>query len=159
TPYAPSGTFMSRVFDAGSVVHWGAASWNADTPAGTSLQINVRQGNTPIPDGTWSQFVPLAGSGAIIGEDSRSLRYRVDLATTDPNQTPVLNNISFTTNTDTQAPDTNITSKPSNPSNSTSATFQFTSTEANSTFECKLDSGSFGSCTSPKTYTGLADVS
>jgi len=56
---------------------------------------------------------------------------------------------------DTIAPDTTITQKPPNPSGSSSASFSFTSTEANSTFQCKLDAGSYASCTVPKTYTGL----
>ena len=52
-------------------------------------------------------------------------------------------------------PDTTITSSPTDPSTSSSASFTFTSTEANSTFECKLDSGSFTSCSTPQDYTGL----
>ena len=52
-----------------------------------------------------------------------------------------------------------ITSKPSNPTNSTSASFSFTSTETGSTFECKLDNESFSACSSPKTYSGLSNGS
>jgi hypothetical protein len=53
---------------------------------------------------------------------------------------------------DTVAPNTSITSGPSGSVWSSTATFAFTSTEAGSTFECKLDKGSWGACTSPKTY-------
>ncbi len=60
---------------------------------------------------------------------------------------------------DTTPPDTNITATPANPSNSSSASFSFTSTEAGSSFECQLDGGSFGACTSPKSYTSLGDGS
>lgn len=57
---------------------------------------------------------------------------------------------------DTTAPDTSISSGPSGSVTSTSATFEFSSTEAGSTFECKLDAGSWASCSSPKAYSGLA---
>jgi hypothetical protein len=60
-----------------------------------------------------------------------------------------------TTVPDTSAPDTTITAQPSNPSNSTSASFSFTSTETGSTFQCQIDAGGYSACTSPKSYTGL----
>ncbi|HET9516657.1 MAG TPA: hypothetical protein VFO77_02900, partial [Actinoplanes sp.] len=62
---------------------------------------------------------------------------------------------------DTTPPDTTITSGPANGSTVTTAnvTFGFTATEAGSTFQCKLDGAAYGSCASPKAYTGLANGS
>jgi glucose/arabinose dehydrogenase/PKD repeat protein len=60
---------------------------------------------------------------------------------------------------DTTPPETTITSGPSATVNSTSATFEFSSSEAGSTFECRLDSTTFSSCTSPQQYSGLAEGS
>ena len=60
---------------------------------------------------------------------------------------------------DTTPPETTIDSKPNALTNSTSASFEFSSNEANSTFECKLDSGAYESCTSPKNLTGLSEGS
>jgi large repetitive protein len=37
------------------------------------------------------------------------------------------------------------------------ATFTFTATEENVTYECRLDGGSWSPCTSPTTYEGLLD--
>jgi hypothetical protein len=66
------------------------------------------------------------------------------------------NILTFTIDADTTAPDTNITANPSNPTNSASASFSFTSTETGSTFECRLDGASFVACTSPHGYTNLS---
>jgi myo-inositol-hexaphosphate 3-phosphohydrolase len=54
-------------------------------------------------------------------------------------------------------PDTTITSRPANPTNSTSAQFSFTSTSTSATFACSLDSAAFVTCTSPVSYAGLSD--
>ena len=94
-PYPASGTFDSRVFDAGpgQSVDWGALSWNSATPSGTGLAISVRTGDTPAPDGTWSAFTPIATSGGDIPGNSRYLQYRAALSTTDPNLTPTLSDV------------------------------------------------------------------
>jgi large repetitive protein len=92
-PYAASGTFLSRIFDAGATVSWGTASWTSTTPAGTSVAISVRQGNTAVPDSTWTAFTPVAVSGAAIPGTSRYLQYRLVLKTSDPSQTPAVNNV------------------------------------------------------------------
>ncbi|MEP6944917.1 MAG: hypothetical protein ABJA02_03305, partial [Acidobacteriota bacterium] len=68
---------------------------------------------------------------------------------------------SFTWLVDAIAPDTQILSHPSDPSNSPDATFTFSGTDSfvNSvaSFECKLDAASFAACTSPVNYSGLPD--
>jgi hypothetical protein len=53
-------------------------------------------------------------------------------------------------------PTTTITSGPSGEVTSTSATFQFTASEAGATFACELDGGSDVACNSPTTYVGLS---
>jgi hypothetical protein len=58
---------------------------------------------------------------------------------------------------DQTPPDTLIDSGPSGVVSSTTATFAFRSTEPASTFACSLDAGAFTSCTSPRSYTGLAE--
>ena len=60
---------------------------------------------------------------------------------------------------DTTPPNTTIDSGHSGTVKSREATFTFSSSEAGSTFECSLDSGAFSECSSPKTYTGLANGS
>ena len=48
---------------------------------------------------------------------------------------------------------------PANLTNSTNAFFRFNSSEDNSTFQCSLDGAAFAACTSPQSYSGLADGS
>ena len=96
SPYTSPGSFLSRIFDAGSSVSWGAFSWNGQTPAGSTLRLYVRTGDTPTPDGSWSAFTELPSSGASVARSSRYLQYRADLATSDPAQTPVLESVSAT---------------------------------------------------------------
>lgn len=58
---------------------------------------------------------------------------------------------------DATPPETTITSgPPAVLTNVFKATFAFTSSEPESTFQCSLDGGPFGSCVSPKTYAGLS---
>lgn len=60
--------------------------------------------------------------------------------------------------TDTTAPETLLSSGPSNPSTFTSATFGFTGFDNASavTFQCALDGAAFAPCTSPAAYSGLS---
>ena len=95
SPYPASGTFDSRVFDAGAgqSVNWGALTWNSATPSGTVIAMSVRTGNTPTPDLSWSAFTPIANSGDDIPGNTRYVQYRAVLSTTDPNLTPTLNDV------------------------------------------------------------------
>jgi hypothetical protein len=54
-------------------------------------------------------------------------------------------------------PTTAITSGPNAGTNDPTPTFTFSSSEAGSSFECKLDAGAYSACTSPKTTAKLAD--
>ena len=52
---------------------------------------------------------------------------------------------------DSTAPNTTIDSGPLGPTNDPTPTFAFASSEAGSSFECKIDSNPYATCTSPKT--------
>lgn len=64
---------------------------------------------------------------------------------------------------DLTAPTLNITSKPNSISNLTSASFTFSGNDTGggsvANYSCKLDAGSYAACTSPQTYSSLAEGS
>ena len=73
SPYPASGSFDSRVFDAGDQLDWQAMSWDAQPRRRHRVALSVRTGNTPTPDGSWSVVHP----GLRIGQpDRRQLALR-----------------------------------------------------------------------------------
>lgn len=58
---------------------------------------------------------------------------------------------------DTTPPDTTIVSGPAGRTQARDVTFEFTSNEENVTYECNLDGAGFTACSSPATFTGLAE--
>lgn len=58
---------------------------------------------------------------------------------------------------DTVPPSTNIAGGPSGLTADRTPTFSFNSSETGSTFQCKVDNGPFGACSSPKTTAPLSD--
>jgi hypothetical protein len=118
------------------------------TEAGSTFQCR-------LDSGAWSACSsPTAYSGLALGAHKFDVRATDAAGNTDA--TPASRSWTITTPPDTTAPDTTITSGPADPSLQASASFSFTSSEAGSTFQCRLDSGAWSSCTSPKAYSGLA---
>jgi hypothetical protein len=93
SPYAAQGRFTSRVIDAGTPADWHDAVWDAEVPAQTSLALEVRTGDTPGPDPSWSPWRPLPTSGHVVAATARYLQYRALLATADPSWTPILREV------------------------------------------------------------------
>jgi hypothetical protein len=93
TPYAASGAFTSRVFDAGEVVQWNSLSWMNQAPTGTAVTLSVHTGNTPVPDASWTSFTTIPASGGAINATSRYAQYRATLTSTDSAVTPSLDEV------------------------------------------------------------------
>src|SRR5207253_816407 len=101
---------------------------------------------------------PKSYSGLADGSHTFPVRATAPAAT--PRRTPARYTWTVdTTPPDTTPPDTTITAAPPARSNSRSASFSFTATEAGSSFACRLDASAFTACTSPQSYSGLADGS
>jgi hypothetical protein len=96
---------------------------------------------------------PTSYSGLADGSHSFQVEATDPAGNTDP--TPA--GASWTI--DTAAPDTTLSAAPASPSTSSAASFTFTASKAGSTFQCSLDGAAFTACTSPRSYSGLADGS
>ena len=64
-PYPASGTFTSRVLDAGQSLLYDTVTWANDLPAGSSVAVQVRTGNTATPDGSWSAYTAVTSGGSV----------------------------------------------------------------------------------------------
>ncbi|WP_240357922.1 Ig-like domain-containing protein [Myxococcus vastator] len=94
---------------------------------------------------------PTSFTGLAEGTHSFAVRARDTAGNVDP--TPATR--SWTV--DTVAPDTTLLTGPSGMTTSSSAAFTFDATESPATFECSLDGAPFTACTSPTSFTGLAE--
>ena len=146
---APDTTITSGP-TAGSTTNSSSASFeftSSETPATFECKLDA---------GDWETCTsPKNYSGLSDGSHTFMVRAKNGVGNTDPSPA------SRTWTVDTTAPNTTITSGPAagSSTNSTSTAFGFTSSETGSTFECKLDTGEWESCTSPKNYSGLSDGS
>lgn len=136
----------------GTTTATGATFTFTSTETGSSFQCQL--------DGSgWgSCSSPQAYSG--LGEGSHSFSVRATDGTGNTDPTPATRTWTVEGSTppppDTTPPNTTIVSSPPATTSSTSASFSFNSSEAGSSFECKLDSAAFVSCTSPRPHSGLA---
>ena len=128
-------------------------SFGFGAESGSSVQCSIDQGSSSFgacsSGSSHTPSLPLA-------DGSYTFRVRAtDAAGNTATQTRA-----FTV--DTAAPNTSITSGPEGPTSNNDPSFNLSSSEANSSFECRLDgpgaaTGTFASCASPKSFTNLAD--
>jgi N,N-dimethylformamidase beta subunit-like protein/uncharacterized protein DUF4082/Big-like domain-containing protein len=92
TPYTSTSTYLSAIFDAAGITTWTSAAWSGSTPAGTSVELAVRTGDSPLPDASWSGFIVVNGP---IDVTAQYLQYRLRLTTTAAGQTPAVNDVTL----------------------------------------------------------------
>lgn len=80
---ATRGVYLSEVRDASTVATWGTIRWVGSLPAGASLEISTRSGNTGQPDETWSDWsnaYAQATGSPITSPKARYLQWRAVLS-------------------------------------------------------------------------------
>lgn len=100
---SPSGTYTSAPRDAGGQAYFGALSWNASVPAGTTIRFQFRSAPGRLdllatafvgPDGTSGTYYTASGQPLNAAHNgSRWLQYRAFFDTSDPGSTPVLRKV------------------------------------------------------------------
>lgn len=94
------GTFFSKVYtnEAGAAGPAGI-SLIADEPAGTSLSLYARSGNSLLADGTpdtaWNGWLPVDMRGDLSAFSGNYLQFRTDLTSSSAFASPVLDEVSF----------------------------------------------------------------
>lgn len=92
-----SNTFISQVKDAGQASDFTTISWTDYVPAGTTVVVSARAGNTATPDASWANYdwsVSFAKSGALdILDGNRYVQYSVVFTYTDTSLAPNLQDI------------------------------------------------------------------
>ncbi|HEU0023995.1 MAG TPA: DUF4082 domain-containing protein [Thermoleophilaceae bacterium] len=93
--YDATGTFTSRVLDAGGASEWQALAAQSTLPSGTQLAFDTRSGSTPQPGAGWSSWQPVGGGGAIASPVSRYLQYRAHATSSTGLRSPTLDRVSI----------------------------------------------------------------
>jgi hypothetical protein len=93
--YAASSAHTSAVIDAGAKVGWDTMLADQTVPAGTTVTLRVRSGNTPTPDASWTAYTTASSVGAIT-RSARYVQYQVVLTTSGTRfVTPVVRSVTL----------------------------------------------------------------
>jgi hypothetical protein len=95
TERATRGTYESTVRDAETVATWGAISWRGSLPAGSTIKVFTRSGNTAVPDETWSPWsapYTKAVGEQVTSPKARYLQWKAEL-TGSPSASPVVTSV------------------------------------------------------------------
>ncbi|HEV7400152.1 MAG TPA: hypothetical protein VGN84_07750, partial [Solirubrobacterales bacterium] len=149
---APNTTINSG--PTGTIASTGASLGFGSSESGSTFQCK-------LDSGSWVSCIsPKSYSGLTAGSHTFSVKAIDAAGNTDPSPATRSWTVQETTPpsppADTTAPDTTIGSGPSGTTTATSASVAFGSSESGSTFQCKLDSGSWSTCVSPAAYSALA---
>ncbi|MDA0164689.1 Ig-like domain-containing protein [Solirubrobacter ginsenosidimutans] len=129
----------------GTVASTSAAFTYTSTEAGSTFQCSLDS----------AAFAACPASYTGLAQGAHTFQVRAVDAAGNTDATPASRGWTV----DTAAPDTTITVGADNLGNDPTPSFSFTSSEAGSTFQCRIDGAQFASCTSPFTSAPLSDGS
>ncbi|MBD3278545.1 MAG: T9SS type A sorting domain-containing protein, partial [Candidatus Aegiribacteria sp.] len=93
---ALDGYLESSILDLSMPADWQSIDWTSVEPYGTSVEFQLRSSNDPGEMGDWSS--PILEPGSIddaVNDQDRYIQYRVSLTASDPDEAPVLEDVSI----------------------------------------------------------------
>src|SRR3989344_5568263 len=156
------GTLTSSIFDtefaAGAA--WGTLTYNATTPANTSVSVKARTSNSSSMTGAtaFSSCDAITSASDIssnncVTDSHRYIQYQLSLANTDSVSTPTFQDVSIAFSTyDADAPSISLTALSPDPNSDNTPSLSGTATESigtvsNVQFQMDSTSGSWTACT------------
>jgi hypothetical protein len=96
--YTTPGELISTIYDTGASddISWDYLHWDPIEPTGTDIRVSIRGSADAGDMGAWSDWLssPTNPSGLLLPTD-RYIQYKLELTTTSPWITPILNDITF----------------------------------------------------------------
>ncbi len=89
----PSGTFTSAVKDASRQSTFGHLRWEGRVPAGATLSLFVRSGNSEKPDATWSPWIPVGEEGRGTPPVARFFQWKAEMKASARGESPELERV------------------------------------------------------------------
>ena len=91
---ATEGYLESRILKGAPLADWGRAYVDAETPSGTSVDLQYRAGATELPDGTWTPWSPPLRNGERPNlPPTRFAQFRLKLGSSRGGATPVVDSV------------------------------------------------------------------
>jgi hypothetical protein len=90
-----AGEYTSPVLDARTPSAWGRIVWDAAVPAGASIQLQSRSGNSGEPNATWNEWSPFytKTEEQVLSPKSRFLQIKILFRTQTGKGSPVFNKL------------------------------------------------------------------
>lgn len=97
TNFVSSGTLIGPVLDSGSSQVWQEIEWDPSLSYGTSLTLQTRSGNSPVPDNEWSVWSAAnsGGRATISSPSGRYIQWKAAFFTNDSFCSPHLKSVSI----------------------------------------------------------------
>jgi len=107
--FSPAGDIESSILDAGTVEFWDNFASSGDEPAGTSVGFQFRSSDDSANMGAWSDTVFTSGTSlsGILADSTDYFQYKVILRTTNPVNTPELQDVTVSYSTYVSVDDNN----------------------------------------------------